>query len=54
MADTDIDFRRIRSYDSSQNSGFEELCCQLYSLMLPEKNATWTRKSGAGGFGGMR
>ena len=49
----DINFRKIKSRDSSKNKGFEELCCQLASLEPPEEDAQWIRKEGAGGDEGV-
>ena len=49
----DINFRNIRSHDSSKNKGFEELCCQLASLEPPEEDAQWIRKEGSGGDAGV-
>ena len=48
-----IDFRTIRPWKGSQNSGFEELCCQLYSLEAPEGGGEFFRKEGAGGDAGV-
>ena len=49
----DIDFRNIRPWKGSKNSGFEELCCQLYSLESPEAGSEFFRKEGAGGDAGV-
>lgn len=48
-----IDFRKIREHNNSRNEGFEELCCQIYSHLSPQEKSRWTRKSGAGGDGGV-
>jgi hypothetical protein len=49
----EIDFRVIRPWKGSKNSGFEELCCQLYSLEPPEARSEFFRKEGAGGDAGV-
>lgn len=48
---TEIIFSTIRSYKGDQRKGFEELCCQLYSLESPEEGARFVRKGGAGDAG---
>lgn len=50
---TEINFHNIRKHGTSQEDGFEELCCQLFSLQSPAANANWTRKRGAGGDAGV-
>ena len=49
----DINFSNIRSFDGSQNSGFEELVCQLAHLERPENARKFVRKEGAGGDAGV-
>lgn len=49
----DIDFRAIRPWKGSRNGGFEELCCQLYSLEPPGDQSKFIRKEGAGGDAGV-
>lgn len=48
-----IDFSNIRSYERSQNNGFEELVCQLAHLQKPEGAKAFIRKEGAGGDAGV-
>ena len=48
-----IDFSNIRTHDGSQNSGFEELVCQLARLQKPENALRFVRKEGAGGDAGV-
>lgn len=48
-----VDFKKIRPHAGSQNIGFEELCCQLFSMEPPHPDATYIRKEGAGGDGGV-
>ena len=50
---TDIDFTKIRAFDGSQNSGFEELACQLAHLEEPANAKRFVRKAGAGGDAGV-
>jgi len=49
----DINFAKIRAFDGSQNSGFEELVCQLAHLEKPANAKTFVRKEGAGGDAGV-
>ena len=49
----DIDFTRIRPWRGSRHSGFEELCCQLFSLESPAPASRFFRKEGAGGDAGV-
>ncbi|WP_417536577.1 AVAST type 2 anti-phage system protein Avs2 [Methylophaga sp.] len=49
----DINFLNIRSYDGSQNNGFEELICQLAHLQKPNEAKAFVRKEGAGGDAGV-
>jgi hypothetical protein len=53
----DIDFRRIRSVDGSQRTGFEELCCQIAELEKERESrlvsARYYRKAGEGGDAGV-
>ena len=48
-----FDFSKIRSYQGSQNSGFEELMCQLAHLQAPQNAVSFIRKEGAGGDAGV-
>lgn len=48
-----IDFSRIRSFDGSQQNGFEELICQLAHLNKPATATYFVRKEGAGGDAGV-
>lgn len=48
-----MNFYNIRSYDGSQNNGFEELICQLAHLQKPDNAKTFVRKEGAGGDAGV-
>ncbi len=48
----DFDFRQIAPRCGGQREAFEELCCQLAHLTLPEGTA-YTRLQGAGGDGGV-
>ena len=48
-----IDFSNIRTHNGSQNSGFEELVCQLAHLQKPEDGSKFVRKEGAGGDAGV-
>ncbi|MEW5552794.1 hypothetical protein ABGT22_23235 [Peribacillus frigoritolerans] len=50
---SDINFSQIRSYDGSQDNGFEELICQLAHLSPPENSDYFVRKEGAGGDAGV-
>ncbi len=52
MSIPDINFRNIRSVDSSQQAGFEELCCQLASLECTPEGSNFVRK-GRGGDAGV-
>lgn len=47
-----IRFQDIRSYEGSQNTGFEELCCQLAALETGDGRAEFIRK-GRGGDAGV-
>ncbi|MGG0176944.1 NACHT domain-containing protein [Gottfriedia acidiceleris] len=49
----DLDFSKIRSFDGSQDNGFEELICQLAHLKKPENASYFVRKEGAGGDAGV-
>lgn len=49
----DLDFSKIRSFDGSQDNGFEELICQLAHLNQPENANYFVRKEGAGGDAGV-
>ena len=49
----DINFKNIRTHNGSQNSGFEELVCQLAHLRKPENGSKFVRKEGAGGDAGV-
>ena len=49
----DINFSNIRCFNGSQNSGFEELVCQLAHLNRPEHAKKFVRKEGAGGDAGV-
>lgn len=49
----EINFTNIRAFDGSQNSGFEELVCQLAHLERPTKAKRFVRKEGAGGDAGV-
>lgn len=49
----DFDFFKIRSYDKSQQNGFEELVCQLARLDKPENGLRFIRKEGSGGDAGI-
>ena len=49
----EVNFRNIRKHRTSQEDGFEELCCQLLSLRPPSGDAVWIRKDGAGGDAGV-
>lgn len=46
-------FRTIRTYDGSQQGGFEELICQLAHLSPPPNAKSFIRKEGAGGDAGV-
>lgn len=48
-----LDFSKIRSFDGSQDNGFEELICQLAHLKRPENSNYFVRKEGAGGDAGV-
>lgn len=50
---TDINFTKIRAFDGSQNSGFEELVCQLAHLEKPANSRRFVRKEGSGGDAGV-
>ena len=52
MSLPDISFEKIRSYDGSQNMGFEELCCQLAGLEHTVPDENFFRK-GRGGDAGV-
>lgn len=39
-----LDFKRIRGHRGTQNSGFEELCCQLAALEDPATGSRFIRK----------
>jgi len=43
-----INFSNIRTHQGSQNSGFEELVCQLAHLQKPENGTRFVKKEGAG------
>lgn len=48
MTNTEINFRNIRSHAGSQNTAFEELCCQLAHITPPGEDWVFSRKgSGA-------
>lgn len=49
----EINFANIRAFDGSQNSGFEELVCQLAHLEKPANAKKFVRKEGAGGDAGV-
>ncbi|MDP4552344.1 hypothetical protein Q9251_15820 [Alkalihalobacillus macyae] len=49
----ELDFSKIRSFDGSQDNGFEELICQLAHLRKPENARYFVRKEGAGGDAGV-
>ncbi|MFC7047868.1 hypothetical protein [Emcibacter nanhaiensis] len=49
----DLDFTQIRSYEGSQENGFEELVCQLAHLSPPTNADYFVRKRGAGGDAGV-
>lgn len=48
-----LNFRNIRTHDGSQNSGFEELVCQLARLQKPSNADRFVKKEGAGGDAGI-
>lgn len=48
-----MNFSNIRTFDGSQNSGFEELVCQLARLEKPTNAKKFVRKEGAGGDAGV-
>ncbi|WP_436371796.1 AVAST type 2 anti-phage system protein Avs2 [Cytobacillus sp. BC1816] len=48
-----LDFTKIRSFDGSQDNGFEELICQLAHLKKPKDANYFVRKEGAGGDAGV-
>jgi hypothetical protein len=48
----DLDFAQIAPRSGGKCEAFEELCCQLARLSLPE-NVSFTRLHGAGGDGGV-
>ncbi len=48
----DIDFRKIRLHEDSQDRAFEQLCCQLAASQPRPPGATFTRK-GRGRDGGV-
>lgn len=48
----DIDFAKIRAYDGSRHTGFEELCSQLASLEDQPAGSVFIRK-GRGGDAGV-
>lgn len=47
MTNTEINFRNIRTHGGSQNTAFEELCCQLAHIIQPGDNWVFTRKGGS-------
>lgn len=49
----DLDFYKIREYEGSQQSGFEELICQIAHLNKPVYSKQFVRINGAGGDGGV-
>lgn len=49
----DIDFKEIRGLNGDKRLGFEELCCQLFSLEPPAEGSVFQRKEGAGGDAGI-
>ncbi|EMN91395.1 hypothetical protein [Leptospira weilii] len=49
----EINFSNIRTQNGSQNSGFEELICQLAHLQRPNNGKLFVRKEGAGGDAGV-
>ena len=46
-------FRTIRTFNGSQQGGFEELVCQLAHLAVPTDAQSFVRKEGAGGDAGV-
>ena len=50
---SNIDFKKIRSHNGSQNNAFEELICQLARLSHPEDAESFIRKEGSGGDAGI-
>ncbi len=50
---SNIDFKKIRSHNGSQNNAFEELICQLARLSRPEGAESFIRKEGSGGDAGI-
>ncbi len=50
---TEVNFSNIRKHKTSQEEGFEELCCQLLSLCPPASKTKWIRKDGSGGDAGV-
>jgi NACHT domain len=53
MSDMDIDFQKIRAYEGQKSKGFEELCVQLFPLLIIEKLLRIDRIEGSGGDGGV-
>ncbi len=49
----ELDFSHIRSFDGSNDGGFEELICQLAHLNKPQNGHVFIRKDGAGGDAGV-
>ena len=48
-----LDFTKIRHHKNSQNSGFEQLICQLAHLSRPKNAECFIRKEGSGGDAGV-
>lgn len=48
-----LNFANIRHHEGSQNTGFEELVCQLARLQKPESGVRFVKKAGAGGDAGV-
>ena len=46
---TEINFTKIRAFDGSQNSGFEELVCQLAHLEKPANAKRFVEKKAQAG-----
>ncbi len=53
MANKSINFTNIKVHNGSQNSGFEEFCCQLLPFIVQSKVTKVERINGAGGDGGV-
>ncbi|AXF85182.1 hypothetical protein DTO96_100907 [Ephemeroptericola cinctiostellae] len=53
MANKSISFTNIKVHNGSQNSGFEEFCCQLFPFIIQSKITKMERINGAGGDGGV-